>query len=141
MKKNKLILAVLVGVVVLGVVAFSYQSKTPSGGANSQTVEQNQVGKINLIFDFDSQKEYFEVSVSGKENLFDLVLGTNLEIKTEDFPPFGKMIVSINGFKNGEGGKYWQYLVNGKYAEVGASDYIPKPGDSIEWQYTGDKIE
>jgi hypothetical protein len=29
----------------------------------------------------------------------------------------------------------WKYRVNGKYADVGAGSYEPKPGDKIEWYY------
>lgn len=138
MKKNISTSIILVCIVILGALIFSPQIKNPSEEKNTPVVEQNQIRKVNLSFDFGGEKKSFEIPTNGKENLFDLVLGTNLEIKTEEFPPFGVMITGINGFKNGDDSKYWQYLINGKYAEVGASAYIPQPNDQIEWKFTDD---
>lgn len=52
---------------------------------------------------------------------------------------FGVLITQIGDKKNGEGGRYWQYFVNGKYATTGASTYRVKAGDVIEWRFTNDK--
>ncbi|MBI3589174.1 MAG: DUF4430 domain-containing protein [Candidatus Liptonbacteria bacterium] len=97
------------------------------------------VSAVTLSFTFPAEKKSFEISTDGQASLFDLISKTDLKLETKNFPPLGRMIVSVNGFKNGEGGKYWQYWVNGKYAEVGVSSYKPQPGDLIEWKFTKDK--
>lgn len=46
---------------------------------------------------------------------------------------FGDMVTSINGV-SGNGPKYWSFYVNGKMSDVGASTYITKNSDQIEWK-------
>lgn len=43
-------------------------------------------------------------------------------------------IEAINDVKNGNG-KYWQYYVNGKYADVGCSAYFLHDHDLVEWRF------
>jgi len=45
----------------------------------------------------------------------------------------GKMITSINGITQ-DNGKYWQYSINNKYAEVGADAYQCQGGEIITWE-------
>lgn len=47
-------------------------------------------------------------------------------------------VTSVDGLKNGmEGYPYsgWIYTVNGEFATVGASKYILKDADVVEWKY------
>lgn len=52
----------------------------------------------------------------------------------------GGFIDSINGIKSDSGGlggkkQDWFYYVNGVFADVGALDYYPQPGEVIWWDY------
>lgn len=71
-------------------------------------------------------------------SVFD-VLEANARITTAHG---GGFIESINGIKSEPGGlsgkkKDWFYYVNGVFADVGALDYYPRPGDVIWWDYHG----
>jgi hypothetical protein len=46
-------------------------------------------------------------------------------------------VVGIDGLYELDDGPTsgWKYRVNGKYVDVGAGSYEPKPGDKIEWYY------
>jgi len=56
--------------------------------------------------------------------------GNKMEFKESSL---GKMITSINGIVQGDG-KYWQYSIDDKYAEVGADAYKCKGGEIITWE-------
>ena len=59
----------------------------------------------------------------------------NIAFIYKDFPGLGSLVDQIGEKKNGDGGKYWQYWVNGDYAKVGADAYGINPGDSILWKF------
>lgn len=44
-------------------------------------------------------------------------------------------IEAINGVENGEDNRYWQYYVNGKFADVGCSNYFLHNNDIVEWRF------
>jgi len=111
-------------------------ASSPSSNDRISNISPSCLNCISLSFDFGTEKKSFEISTDGQTSLFELIQNTNLEIATENFPPIGKMITSLNGFKNGTDGKYWQFWVNGQYSQIGASAYKPQPGDSIKWRFT-----
>ena len=43
-------------------------------------------------------------------------------------------VTSIDGKLDPSKKKWWQFWVNGKYADKGASSYELKPGDSVYWK-------
>ncbi len=47
---------------------------------------------------------------------------------------FGNLVENIGGYKNTPE-KAWVFYVNDQSSSVGASDYLLKPGDKIEWKY------
>jgi hypothetical protein len=53
--------------------------------------------------------------------------------------PSGVFVTSINGTTNGQGGKYWQYWVDGAYGETAADHHALKAGDSVTWRFTADQ--
>ena len=143
---KKIILVSIISICVVGL-GFLILKPTPplhsieSISSNTPLEQSSSISAVTLSFDFGGEKKAFDIATSGQENLFELIEKTDLNIETKNFPPIGKMIVSINGFKNGTDGKYWQYWINGQYAQIGASSYKPKPNDSIEWKFSNDSAQ
>jgi len=60
----------------------------------------------------------------------------NFDVKVEYWRGYDSYFIeSINGIENGEDGKYWQFYVDGKYADVGCSKYILHNNDVVEWRF------
>jgi len=56
------------------------------------------------------------------------------DIETTSYS-FGILIESIAGVRNGEGGHYWQYYIDGVWVQVAANVQEVFPGDLIEWRF------
>jgi len=54
------------------------------------------------------------------------------QVQTQTFSS-GEFVKSINGITPDKE-HYWSFFVNGKESTVGASQYVTKDGDSIEWK-------
>ena len=57
---------------------------------------------------------------------------TKVEVKSYSA---GQMVESINGLKNGDGGKYWTYLIGDVSPNVGADLYRCRGTEMIEWRF------
>jgi len=50
--------------------------------------------------------------------------------------PNGVLVTAINGSANGDGGRYWQYWVNGAYGAVSADHRALHDNDVVMWEFT-----
>jgi hypothetical protein len=73
------------------------------------------------------------ISYKGEDGQNALVLlkkHAQVQTKTSSI---GDYVTSING-NDGGGSKYWILYVNGQESQVGASTYVTKSSDQIEWK-------
>jgi hypothetical protein len=61
-----------------------------------------------------------------------------LAFKFKDFS-FGKYLAGVNGVDADEKSEFWEFNVNGNEAQVGVSDYVVQPGDSLAFILTSFK--
>ncbi len=108
----------------------------------------NQVAKepanITIVLQFaDSDiKEIQNLTVSQNQTVLDLLgrvaLENDLEFKTKDYGDLGLMVTQIGDKINGQENKYWQFWVNGEFAQIGAESYALAEGDRVEWRFAED---
>lgn len=130
--KSKLLLMLAVLLVVIGVGGLIL-----TGGSSSNNATLGEPTNSSSVKTEDSAVVVSEdgtmVTYQGKDGRSALeLLKDKTQTQTED-SSFGEYVVSING-KDGGGQKYWLFYVNGQPATVGASDYITKNNDTIEWR-------
>ncbi len=58
-----------------------------------------------------------------------------MRLVTQEYSGLGALVTSMGGQTNGTDKQYWQYRVNGVEPQVGASGYILKNGDAVEWVF------
>ena len=64
---------------------------------------------------------------------FDLLNNTH-QVTAKDYGAgMGKMVLSIDGIAP-DSQHFWEFFINGKPSNVGASSYALKDGDAIEWK-------
>lgn len=83
--------------------------------------------------------EYLNVStknVTVANFLFECASHYNLSIEKEYWRGYKSFFIeSINYVSNGEGNRYWQYYVNGEFADVGCNNYFLSDNDVVEWRF------
>jgi len=75
-------------------------------------------------------------NVSVTDFLFECANKNGFNVETEYWEGYDSFfIIEINNIKNGNDGKYWQYYVNGDYADMGCSKYYLDDNDIVEWRF------
>lgn len=107
--------------------------------------EDSTTEEIKLMITKDFGREEIlskEITYESNMTVMDLLFKADLEIKAGYS---GSFVDGINGLLTKGGGltgeRYdWFYFVNGIFADVGAMDYFPQPGDVIWWDYRPWKV-
>lgn len=107
---------------------------------NAVERENSTTEQIKLIITKDFGREEIltkEITYETNMTVMDLLFKTDLEIKAGYSGSFvdgiNDLLTKGAGLK---GDRYdWFYFVNGIFADVGAMDYFPQPGDVIWWDY------
>lgn len=60
----------------------------------------------------------------------------NLSFEIKTYSGMGTLVTRLGEKKNGAGGAYWQYWMNGIYATSSADNVAVRPGDRIEWKFS-----
>lgn len=141
MKRKQLLLAlgailVAVAFVLVGPMVFSTNANTNSQtNVNSNAAVQATTAKLTITHGSDV-KSYSATPTEGV-NAMDFTKslaekeGITLSIKSYSF---GDIIEGINGVSS-DGEKFWSLYTNNELSSVGASQYIVKAGDVIEWRF------
>jgi len=104
--------------------------------------ESNLSQTFSLMVDFgDGKLETFQdVSFGEQETLFLAMqkkLGEEkIDFGFKEYEGLGTLITKIGEKENGTGNEYWQYWVNNRHADVGADQYLVRPGNVILWKFS-----
>lgn len=105
---------------------------------SSQAVATTQTATLVV---FDGTKDIFEndLPITATTTVFSLLqyASTNptLTLEYRSYPGMGTLITRIGAATNGAGGKYWQFWVNGVYAQKSADNVLVHAGDRVEWRF------
>ena len=93
-----------------------------------------------IIYNNGTNESYYNNTLTNSyTSAFDLLrLHAEVEYYCQKFGQRNSFFVtSINGrAQNSAEGKYWQYWVNGQYAQVASNVYVCHDNDIIEWRYS-----
>lgn len=128
----------------------SYQQLTAEQSPAVPESARNQAAKISnltliLRFSDSDLREIQNLTANSGQTVLDLLAKTakdnELAFKTQDFGSLGKLVTQIGQNSNGQDNKYWQYWVNGEFAQIGAGQYQLKGGERIEWKFTESNLK
>lgn len=125
MNKKLLGYVVLIVIIIWGGVAWN-RDRT-SGIDVTQTAP-------NAVTVNDKASTAGTISYNGVEGQTALaLLKASHSVETKSFS-FGEMVTSVDGQAAVDGVNFWEFLVNGEQATVGAGEYQTKATDKIEWR-------
>ena len=103
---------------------------------NNNVVEdfEKEISVSLKIISGENEKKYKLDNISEESTVFD-ILKESIEIEYNNNYSYGVFVESINGIKNGDDGKYWQYYINNTLGDVAADKKILKEGDNVEWRF------
>jgi len=150
MASNKLkVNLIIIGVLSLGLFGLSYFTvNSPLSVKDPYLIEQNSSENLHglafISVDFGGgRRKVMEVEPDGIQDLFhtmkEKLAYDGIELYYDTYSGLGELVTQIGDEKNGAEGKYWQFWINGAYSQVGASSYVPKAGDIIEWKFTDEE--
>lgn len=123
------ILLIVAGVLLISAGAvFAVNSLQPDDTTPAQTDSQEQATAT------ESTLDKVEYTATAEGSALDQLLAINDSVVTVE-SEMGVYVDSINGLAGGTDGKYWSFYVDGEMAAVGAADYQPKGGETIEWVF------
>ncbi|OGL81123.1 hypothetical protein A2936_00795 [Candidatus Uhrbacteria bacterium RIFCSPLOWO2_01_FULL_47_25] len=148
--KFKIFLFIVLALVIGfgGGLYFGYKNLSPSkitANPQRELVTTQGQPKISIMVDFEdgTVKTMNDIEVNNNANLLDTMKNafatTNIPLEYKEYAGLGALVTKIGDKSNGTGTSYWQYWVNNKRPDVGASSYQPKNGDIIEWKFLPDQ--
>lgn len=144
-------LGILLIIIALGIVSSRTAGKNkPAENSPVASVNKNQAPEANFkivyILNKGEGQEILKFDYilhkGEKQTVFDVLKDLSqtkgFDLKyNNNYPQYGVFIESIAGIANEKtnGGKAWQFWINGKLGEAAADKQELKAGDKIEWIY------
>lgn len=116
---------IIIVILILGV-AYAFLNNKPHPLPNNTDTDDTQASMQQVP---SSTVSYH--GVDGKNALE--LLKTNYSVETKSFGDLGEYVQSINGIAP-DNTHFWSMYVNGQQSQVGASVYITKSSDTIDWK-------
>ena len=100
------------------------------GSAQLQNVSEHPQGQA-----VQDQSQFTYVKYQGEEGRTAVdLLKSKYNVETKEFSGLGEFVARINGVPVDTSKFFWGFYVNGKMSDVGASQYVTKSGDVLEWK-------
>lgn len=104
----------------------------PSPQAAQAPVQQRQQIQVTEKVQGDVSDELFNFYADENKTALD-ILKTNHKVDVIPYSGIGDFVTAINGDKP-DSKHFWEFFINGKSSNVGASSYKPVNGDKLEWK-------
>lgn len=148
--KYKIFLSIILALIIGfgGGLYFGDKNLSPSkitSDPQKELATVQEKAKISIMIDFEDGKltTLNDIEINKNANLLDTMKSAlaadNIPLEYKEYAGLGALVTKIGDKSNGTGASYWQYWVNNKRPDVGASSYQPKNGDIIEWKFLPDQ--
>ena len=133
--------AIFIGALIIGLIFGAFIVRPPHTANSHLAPASTATTGVSVMLDYNNGtiSTYSNLQIAENETLFQLMQHIaaqhNIPFAYKNYSGLGALITQIGADTNGTGGRYWQYLVNNTLSSVGASSYIPRTNDVIEWKF------
>jgi len=145
MKKNLIVVLLLVvAIILIGYGrAKNWLPLNIENKKSAPAVEKIAVADFKITLEIGDKK--YQAEVKPESTAYDLmkILQTTrgLKFSAKEYAGMGALVEEIDGIKNDlKANKFWIFYVNGESSPVGASSYVLKNNDVINWKYEAYKF-
>ncbi len=103
-----------------------------NSGEDQQNSSQTTQSQTPQLPNEPSQANVIEYNGEDGKNAL-TILKSKYTVGTQEFSGIGEFVTSINGVTP-DSKHFWAFYVNGKSSNIGASQYITKSTDKLEWK-------
>lgn len=125
-----LVIVIILTISVFGFVYFKGNTKKQNEQVTPRAQTQNVIIKVPV----NGEVKNYDASVFVGKTVIEAMtdVGITFKVSGEGENSF---VISIENYEvDAKKREFWEFLVNGKQAEIGAGTYIIKPNDQIEWK-------
>lgn len=106
------------------------------------TVNNSREKALYIINKGEGNVVSYQITVSGNQTVLSLLeklaKRENFKIDSKIYKGLGVLVTAIDGVRNGENNKYWQYWLNGELPMISVDEKEVKGGDRVEWKFATD---
>jgi hypothetical protein len=135
--KNLKNIIIFISIVIILIIIIYYVSQINNSDVkNSDDIVENVSMKIITSSFYINYENISTINKTVADFLFECAENYNFSVKKQFWGGNDSFYIeAINGTKNGFENNYWQFYVNGKFADISCSDYILKNNDIVEWRF------
>ncbi|MEA2098321.1 MAG: DUF4430 domain-containing protein [Patescibacteria group bacterium] len=138
-EKKKFGLMLIVALIVGLLIAVFFIISTNTTYENGKHINTDVGSSVSDVVD-ESLTITYSFDKDGKEStvfsgLLNYGVENNVKIKYNNNYSYGVFIESIDGIKNGDDEKYWQYYIDNVLGDSAADKKILKDGAIVEWRF------
>jgi len=127
--------AIFIIAIVISIISGMWITKFFNDNESVGHVENVSISILSSNFTI-SYENISTYNITVADLLFECAEKNNLTIKRDYWKGYDSYFVeAINNIENGNDDKYWQYYINGKFADIGCSKYILNNNDIVEWRF------
>ena len=113
---------------------FSFRQKATFVFERSDSSTTSTVA-LHIDFGDGNEQNFSSIPYVTGQTAFSILEDARVPLVYDPSTGVGVFVRQIGDKKNGDGGRYWQYWVNEKFALVAADQYALSASDRVEWKF------
>lgn len=139
LKHHTLMVVSIIAMLIAGILLVWSFTATSTSLTDSRSAIEEASSSVSLTLITPDDNKLYSVRSAGSLSAFTALQQASAQygfsLKYDPPGEMGVFVTEINGFENGEDGKYWVYEVNGEKSPIAADKHSLVNNDSLVWKF------